>query len=367
MKYDRNIPFDLLPILPPDDGIFDIDILLQWGYASRALAELNKNILRLPNPDMLVNTIALQEAKSSSAIENIFTTDDELYKAISDSIEEEAANPATKEVLRYREALWAGFKNIKEKEMLNVEAIVSVYQEVKNTTQGIRSPQSQVVIRRGNSEFRGGEVVYTPPRDKKIVQDLMENLIHYLNHHKETDPLIKMAVAHYQLEAIHPFTDGNGRTGRIINLLYLVQEKLLSHPGLYLSKYIIENKEEYYHTLSGVTQRQNWKPWILYMLSAVKATAMHTNQLIDTIINQMNATYEYGKVEIKWYTKELNEILFAQPYIKPVSIGVLLERTSRTTLTKYMKELTDHGILTAKQDGKAVYYLNHDLIRILEE
>ncbi|MHB1279334.1 MAG: Fic/DOC family N-terminal domain-containing protein, partial [Bacteroidia bacterium] len=163
MKYDRNIPHDQLPKLPPDDGIFDKDIFLQWGYASRALAELNKNILRLPNPDMLINTISLQEAKSSSAIENIFTTDDELYKAISGTNEEETANTGTKEVLRYREALWAGFNNIREKEMLDKEAIVSVYREVKNTIQGIRSPQSQVVIRRGNSEFRGGEVVYTPP------------------------------------------------------------------------------------------------------------------------------------------------------------------------------------------------------------
>lgn len=367
MKYDRTIPFDQLPLLPPDDEILDKDILLQWGYSSRALAELNKNILRLPNPDMLINTIALQEAKSSSAIENIFTTDDELYKAISDTMEEDAANPGTKEVLRYREALWTGFNHIREKRMLDIDGIVSVYQEVKNTKQGIRPPQSQVVIRRGNSEFRGGETIYTPPRGYGIVENRMENLVDYLNHHKETDPLIKMVIAHYQLEAIHPFTDGNGRTGRIVNLLYLVQEKLLSHPGLYLSKYIIENKEEYYHTLSGVTQRQNWKAWILYMLRAVQFTSLHTNSLIDRILSQMEATLEYGKKEIKWYTKELNEAIYTQPYIKPLTIGRLLEKSSRTTLTKYMKILTEKGILTAKQEGKSVYYLNHDLIRILEE
>jgi Fic family protein len=368
-KYDRTLPFNDLPPLPPDNRVVDKDVLLSWGYASRALAELNKNLLRLPNPDMLVNTISLQEAKSSSAIENIFTTEDELYKAISDTVREEYANPNTKEVLRYREALWAGYREVKEKGSIDLESIVKVFQEVKNTGQTIRPPQSQVVIKRGQSEFRPGEIIYTPPRGKGVVEEKMANLIGFMNDkgNKEMDPLIRMAIAHYQFEAIHPFTDGNGRTGRIINLLYLVQEGLISHPGLYLSKYIIDHKDEYYHCLSGVTQRQAWKPWIIYMLEAVRQTAYYTSQMIDAIVDQMAATLEYGKREIKWYTKEVNEAIFTQPYIKPQVLGKILGRTSRTTLTRYMNELSEHKILMPKQDGKEVFYLNNDLIRILEE
>src|SRR5690554_6655610 len=175
--FDRNVPYNDLPLLPPSQEVFDTDVLTKMGYASRALAELNKNILRLPNPTMLVNTITLQEAKSSSAIENIFTTEDELYKAASDTIKEENANFNTKEVLRYREALWAGHYDILEKGKIDLDSVVKVYQQIKDTKQGIRAPQSQVVIKRGQSEFRSGEVIYTPPRGKGIVEEKMGNLI----------------------------------------------------------------------------------------------------------------------------------------------------------------------------------------------
>ncbi len=269
-KFDRTIPFNDLPRLPPIETVIDNDILKKWGLASRALAELNRNILRIPNPNMLVNTISLQEAQSSTAIENIFTTEDELYKAVSDTVKEETANPATKEVLRYREALWGGYKTLVEKKVFNKSTIIKVFQKIKNTKQGIRPPQSQVVIKRGQSKIKPGEIIYTPPRGTGIVEKKIDNLLDFLNNDKyEIDPLLKMTIAHYQFEAIHPFTDGNGRTGRIINLLYLVNQNLLSHPVLYLSKYIINHKEDYYHLLSGVTQRQAWKPWILFMLSAV--------------------------------------------------------------------------------------------------
>jgi Fic family protein len=365
--FDRINPYNQLPLLPPPD-VIDHDILMKWGYASRALAELNKNILRLPNPTMLVNTITLQEAKSSSAIENIFTTEDDLYKAVSDTIREETANANIKEILRYREALWAGYYDVLEKGKIDTDSIIKIYQQVKNTTQGIRPPQSQVVIRRGESEFRSGEVIYTPPRGKGIVEEKMNNLIQYLNDHKiyETDPLLKMAIAHYQFEAIHPFSDGNGRTGRILNLLYLVDQKLLSYPVLYLSKYIIENKDNYYYNLGAVTQAKSWKGWIIYMLDGVERTAKHTNRIIDETINQMAATLEYAKNELKWYNKEINETLFSQPYIRPKVIGSKLGITSRTTLTKYVSELERLGIVSKVQDGKEVYYVNNDLIRILE-
>ena len=367
-KFDRNIPYNDLPDLPPSDIIFDKDVLFKWGIASRALAELNRNIMRMPNPTMLVNTITLQEAQTSTAIENVFTSDDELFKAVSDTLREETTDNATKEVLRYREALWKGYNTIKSKNKLDEATIIKVFQQIKNTRQGIRPPQSQVVIKRGQSEFKPGQIIYTPPRGTEIVEKKIKNLIEFLNDHKKypIDPLFKMIIGHYQLEAIHPFTDGNGRTGRILNLLYLVHQELLSHPVLFLSKYILNNKDDYYSNLAGVTNRNSWKPWLNYMLTAVEITAKETNQTIDEILNQMNATHLHAKNKLKWYSLELNQLLFSQPYIKPKKIGELLEVKSRTTLTKYMHELTDIGIVSPHQEGKEVFYINNDLIRILK-
>ncbi len=366
IKFDRTIPFNNLPDLPLSEEIIDKEILMKWGIASRALAELNRNIFRIPNPTMLVNTISLQEAKSSTEIENIFTTEDELYKAISETIKEEFANASTKEVLRYREALWEGYYLVKEKNTIDKSTIIKVFQKIKNSTQELRPPQSQIVIRRGQSELRPGEIIYTPPRGAGIIEGKIDNLLNFMNNDETIDPLIKMAISHYQFEAIHPFTDGNGRTGRIINLLYLIDQKLLSHPVLYLSNYIIQNKEDYYYLLSGVTQRNAWKPWIIYMLTAVEKTANHTNQMIDEIMIQIDETYKYAKSKLKWYTLEINQALFSQPYIKQRLIGEITGSKSRTTLTKYMQELVQMGILSEKIDGKEVFYVNNDLLRILK-
>jgi len=369
MKFDRLIPYDYLPFLPPSiDLDNDPEILRKLVGASRALATVNGNLNRLPNPLMLINTLSLQEAKASTEIENIFTTEDELYKAVSDNKEHEILNPATKEVLKYREALWAGYTTLLENKEFDQKLIKQIYNQIKETTEGYRSPQSRVVIKRGGSDLRPGEVVYTPPRKEKFIDSLMQNLIIFLNDNEKyrSDPLIKMCVAHYQFEAIHPFTDGNGRTGRILNLLYLVNKGLLSQPILYISKYIILNKEDYYYNIGLVTQRNDWKPWLMYMLEAVEKTSFITNSLINDIIEQMELTLEYAKKSIKWYTKEINEVIFSQPYIKPKMIGQTMRKTSRTTLTKYMNELVERKILRPKKTGVAVYYLNDDLIRILE-
>lgn len=367
IPYERNKPYNHLPLLPPTAEVLTKEVLVEWGLATRALAELNKNVLRLPNPNILINTISLQEAKSSTEIENIFTTEDELYKAISDSINEQNATPNTKEVLRYREALWAGYADIKTKNRIDLDAIIKIYQKVKNTTQGVRPPQSQVVIKRGNSELRPGEVIYTPPRGKEVLEEKINNLESYLNTNQDDiDPLIKMAIIHYQFEAIHPFTDGNGRTGRILNLLYLVNSDLLSQPVLYLSKYIIENKNDYYYYLGLVSERKAWTEWIIFMMKAVRYTAIHSNKLIDQIVDQMAATLEYGKKELNWYSKEVNEAVFSQPYIKQATFADILGRTSRTTLTKYFSELVKCGIVSHLTDKKEVYYINNDLVRILE-
>lgn len=366
MPFDRNIPYNQLPELPPAEEIIDKEILRKWGLASRALAELNKNILRIPNPSMFINTISLQEAQSSTAIENIFTTEDELYEAVSDHLKEESANPATKEVLRYREALWDGYHALHKKKIFNQSVAIKIFRQIKNTKQGIRPPQSQVVIKRGQSDLRPGEVIYTPPRGTGIIEKKLKNLFEFYNTESDFDPLIKMAIGHYQFEAIHPFTDGNGRTGRILNLLYLVNQKLLSHPVLYLSKYIIHHKEDYYHHLSGVTQRQAWKPWLMFMLNAVENTAKHSSQKTDEILDQMEATYKYANKKLKWYTLELNLALFSQPYIKQKKVGEITGATSRTTLTKYMQQMVDLGILSANEKGREVYFVNDDLMRILQ-
>jgi Fic family protein len=369
-KYDRSNPFNDLPLLPtPKDVDNDSQILKKLVKASRALASVNSNVLRLPNPDMLINTIGLQEAKTSTAIENIFTTEDELYKAISDTAGRDKSNPATKEVLRYREALWGGYQTLQEKKTINLSLITKIFQQIKGTKGGLRPPQSLVVIKRGASELKPGEIIYTPPRGEGVLEKFMANLVDYLNDDdiNSTDPLLKMCIAHYQFEAIHPFHDGNGRTGRILNLLYLINKNLLSRPVLYLSKYIIQNKDEYYYNLAAVTQRGSWKSWILYMLDAVEYTSSLTNELINDIVKQMEITLDYGRKHIKWYNKDVNEAIFSQPYSRAKTIGDALNKSSRTTLTKYMDELGKAKILTPKKEGKEVYYLNDDLIRILEK
>jgi Fic family protein len=285
-----------------------------------------------------------------------------------DTLREDSSNLATKEVLRYREALWKGFNTIKENNKLEQTTIIKVFQQIKNTRQGFRPPQSQVVIKRGQSDIKPGEIIYTPPRGQEIIENKIKNLIEFLNDHKKhpIDPLLKMVIAHYQFEAIHPFTDDNGRTGRILNLLYLVQQQLLSHPVLFLSKYILNNKDDSYANLAGVTTRNAWKPWLNYMLNAIEVTSIKTNQIIDEILSQMDATHSHAKQKLKWYSMELNQLLFSQPYIKPKVIGELLNVRSRTTLTKYMQELTKLGILSSHQEGKEAFYLNNDLMRILK-
>lgn len=369
-KFDRQKPFNDLPILPPGNDIENNPIILKrLVLASRALATVNGNLNRLPNPLMLINTLALQEAKTSTEIENIFTTEDELYKAISDTFKETKINPATKEVLKYREALWAGYIDLQNKQGIDENLIKQICNQIKETSSGYRAPQAQVVIKRGESEFRSGEIIYTPPRGEGLIEKLMENLVEYLNNDKKypIDPLLKMCVAHYQFEAIHPFQDGNGRTGRILNLLYLFSKGLLSQPVLYMSKFIILNKDDYYFKLGAVTQHNSWESWIEFMLEATEKTSILTNTKINEILSQMESTLEYAKEKIKWYNKEINEAIFSQPYIKPSLIGEIIGKTSRTTLTKYMNELVNYKILTPKKGGVEVFYINEDLIRILEE
>ena len=367
MTYDRNQPYNDLPPLPPkEDLMADVDILKALIAANRELARVNGQLERLPNATMLINTLSLQEAKASSQIENIFTTNDELYRAISTTGKLPKIDQHTKEVLRYREALWTGFNELKQEGNISAGIIIDIFQKIKKTNEGLRAPASQTVIRRGDSDLRPGEIVYTPPRGTAILEELLANLIAYLNKKDEVDPLIKMAVSHYQFESIHPFADGNGRTGRILNLLYLVQAGLLSEPNLYLSRQIIATKDEYYSQLAGVRQANSFKKWVLYMLGIVERTSRQTSFMVDDILSQMEATLQYGKDRFSWYTKEVNEMLFTQPYSKLEHLAVVLHRSSRTTVRKYMNELVDAKIVWPTQNWKEVYYINKDLLNILE-
>jgi Fic family protein len=367
IQYDKQTPFNQLPLLPPpEDRFLTIRVLTELAKAHRALGKLDGISLRLPNPDMLVNTISLREAKSSSEIENIFTTDDQLYKAISDKVKEHHANPATKEVIRYREALWAGYNKIKEGNKIDLGTIIEIYQQIKQTSSDIRPPYVNTIIKKTVEPLTRDEIIYTPPRGEGIIESKLKNLFEFVNSNKYLyDPLIKLALSHYQFEAIHPFTDGNGRTGRVLNLLMLIQNRLLTHPILYLSKYIIDTKDEYYKHLIAVTQTQSWQDWIVYIIKGIEQMSHYTISLIESITGQMDATYEYAKKKLSFINKDIIEAIFMQPYIRRETIAKITGTKSRTTLTKYMRDLCNTGILEAKKEGRDVFYANNDLVNIL--
>lgn len=366
LKFDRNKPFNQLSLLPPaDNKIFTKEILLKLAEANRSLGKLDGISQKLPNPLMLVNTISLQEAKSSSEIENIFTTDDELYKAISTT--DTKISPAAKEVLRYREALWQGINDIENKNKFNRDLVIKVFQKIKDTSTGIRSPQSNVRIIKGGQSLTSGEVVYTPPKGESIIEKLLDNFIEFINDDNKfpVDPLLKMAISHYQLEAIHPFSDGNGRAGRILNILILIQKGLLKYPILYLSKYIINNKDSYYYYLNAVSSRNDWKNWLLFILNAVKETADHTIFKIEEITQQFQDTRKYVEKKFPKIDFSIMEAIFTQPYIKAIHI-VGDKIKSRNTARKYLDQLCEIQVLELKHIGNENVYINNDLVRILE-
>jgi len=367
MTFERTAPFNTLPLLPPNDSkIYDKEVLLLLAKAHRSLGKLEGISRKLPNPLMLVNTISLQEAKTSSEIENIFTTGDELYKAISTT--DSLISPAAKEVLRYREALWTGIDHIQKQGSIDLNAIIRIYQNIKQTQTGIRSAHSNVRIIKEGKSITSGEVVYTPPKGDDILIILLNNLLSFLNNDKEfnLDPLLKMAIGHYQFEAIHPFPDGNGRTGRILNTLLMMNKGLLSHPILYLSKYIINHKDSYYYYLNGVSSRGDWKRWLLYMLTAVDDTANYTVMKIEEITQQFDATRAHIEKHIPKLDFAVTEAIFTQPYIK--AIHLLSEKIkSRNTARKYLDQLCNIQVLELRHIGNENVYINHDLVRILEE
>jgi Fic family protein len=366
---DRNIPWNDLPELPIDrDLYYSIEILEQLVEAKSALAKLQGRSVAIPNQGILINTISLQEAKASNAIENIFTTDDELYRAYSmDKIN--SIKGAPKEILRYREALWTGMHYIIEKDYFDEEYCIKIYQEIKQTNDKIRPHVAQIVIRQGGGGLDAGKVIYTPPRGKGIVEKKLNNLLNFMNNDEmfKVDSVLKMAIGHFQFEAIHPFRDGNGRTGRIFNIHYLTKKGLLDLPILFLSRYIIENKDEYYRRLSAVSQQGDWKNWILYMLNAIRTTSIITYNKINDILSAKDAILSAIESDTDIIRPEqIVEMIFTQPYTKVrhfTDKRIYAENTARN----YLNILSDIGILEKRVIQGYHYYLNLELIRILSE
>ena len=357
--FDPLKPYNDLPPLPPSIDVETRAVLRKAISAGRALAELKGLGQTLPNQAMLLNTVALQEAKDSSEIENIVTTNDALYEALTASTT--AVDPATKEVLRYREATWQGFNALKRGPRLTMELFLQIVQTIKENTAGIRNTPGTVI---GNPITR--KVVFTPPDGESTIRMKLSELEEFMHADDHLDPLVKLALIHYQFEAIHPFFDGNGRTGRIINILYLVLRDLLDLPVLYMSKYIIDRKGEYYRLLRAVTGHGAWEPWVLYVLDAVETTAALTRQRILDIRALLDDTLTSAKTKLpsRVYSKELIELLFQQPYTKGqflVDLGI----AERKTAANYLQELEKAGILKRKKVGRENLYLNEKLYHLL--
>lgn len=366
---DRSKPWNNLPDLPPDRETYqDIDILLQLGNAKAALGRLQGRSIVIPNKGLLINSISLQEAKASSAIENIFTTDDELYKAFSEQRIDQLQGPA-KEILNYREALWSGYEHLNQHPYFDENYFIKMYRVVSQFNDGIRTPVAQIYIKEGGTGPNAGKAFYTPPRGPGIVEAKLHNLIGFLNDDGSysIDPLLKMAIAHFQFEAIHPFRDGNGRTGRIFNIHYLTQKGLLDYPILFLSRYIMEHKDDYYAGLAGITQRGDWKSWLLFMLKTVEATSNLTYNKINDIIAAKDAIMHHIISETKITRSEiLVNALFTQPFTKVTHL-TQRQQYAENTARNYLDELSRMGILEKRIIQGSSYYLNLELYRILSE
>ena len=345
--------------LPLKIDIETKDILKKVNIANKALAELKGITKTIPNGSILINTLILQEAKDSSEVENIITTHDELYKS---DIDIEVMSNATKEVKNYTKALKHGFELIKENKLLIIRYIEEIQIKLEDNDAGIRR-QSGTALKNASTD----EIVYMPPQRYEVICDLLKNLEEYINIDDDIDPLIKMAIIHYQFESIHPFYDGNGRTGRIINVLYLILKDLLDIPILYLSRFIIKNKFDYYRLLQEVRTKNSWEEWILYILQGVEETSKYTIDKINSIkILMKDIKLKIIEKENKIYSKDLLEILFLHPYTK---IEFLVERLniSRQTASKYLEKLEGINIVKKEKIGNRNYYVNTKLYELLSK
>ena len=345
--------------LPLKKEIETPKVLKKAISANKALANLNGVARIIPNSAILINSLVLQEAKDSSAIENIITTHDELYRA---NLDIESVTNEAKEVQNYKEALLRGFSLVKDTKLLLKKHIVEIQAVLEQNDAGVRK-QSGTNLKNSLT----GEVIYTPPQDYETIQELLTNLENYINEPNDIDPLVNMAIIHHQFESIHPFYDGNGRTGRIINILYLILKDLLDIPVLYLSRYIITHKADYYRLLQEVRTKDKWEEWILYMLDAVEKTSLETIELINNISELMIKTQDKISQDLpKIYSKDLVEILFMHPYTK---IDFLVGKMGlhRHTASTYLNELENIGILKPIKIGRSKYFINLELFDMLKK
>lgn len=345
--------------LPLESDIESKDVLKKVIKANIALAKLNGVVKIIPNQTILINSLVLQEAKDSSEIENIITTHDELYQA---SATLSSITRETKEVQNYREALLKGYQLVKKDKLLLNKHIVAIQEELEQNNAGIRK-QSGTMLKNPVTD----EIKYIPPQNYDTIVDLLGNLEQYINNENDLDPLINMAIIHYQFESIHPFYDGNGRTGRIINILYLILNDLLDIPVLYLSKYIIKHKSDYYRLLQEVRTDNNWSEWIHYILDGVEQTSLEMIEMIFSIKRLMDkAKIEIREKASKIYSKDLLEILFMHPYTK---IDFLVKGLGfhRETASKYLNELEEIGILKSEKIGRSKFYVNIKLFDLLKK
>lgn len=361
--FDRLTPYNALANLPPVDvDLASPQILRKLATASRQLGELNGLCVSMPDPYLLINTIVLQESRDSSAIENIVTTQDELYLA---ATETEAGSAEAKEVLQYREALYAGLERMRaEQGLIRINTMVRMVQIIKQNQAGIRNIPGTVL-----KNAITGETIYRPPCCEDVLREKLSAVESYIHQElpDDPDPLIRMCLIHYQFEAIHPFVDGNGRTGRMLNTLYLVQQGLLTEPVLFLSAYILQHKKTYYALLNAVTEEGKWHDWILYMLTAIEETSKRTFGLIRDIIALKNQTEkELHQVLGASYDHALLQLMFKQPYLK-IELMEKAGLAHRQTASTWLKKMTAAGLVRPLKRGRTTYYINHRLMELLAD
>lgn len=356
--FNPSLPYNELPLLPPPAACIETKAILKRCINARvSLAELKQAAELIPNSAVLVNALPLLEARASSEIENIVTTTDKLFEFA--DIAEDRADGATKEALRYRTALYEGTKMVR-RGMLTTDMAIQICSTIKGMELDIRSESGTTLKSR-----LSGEVVYTPPAGQKLLIQKLDNWAEFMHQSTEFDPLVRMAVQHYQFEAIHPFADGNGRTGRILNILFLVQLGLLDSPILYLSRYIIQNKAAYYRLLQNVTADQEWAPWILFVLDGVEETCTWTTDKIKSIRELMDHTGQYVQEQLpKIYSREFVELLFRQPYCR---IGNLVDAgiAKRQTASMYLKRFCEIGVLREVKSGRENIFVHPKYIELL--
>ncbi|MBB3843969.1 protein adenylyltransferase Fic [Xanthomonas arboricola] len=357
LVFNPEQPYNALPPLPPAGDIETRALLKACIVARTALAELKQATALLPNPAVLINTIPILEAQASSEIENIVTTTDDLFRYADD--QERAQNPATTEALRYRSALYEGFQSLQQRPLCTDTAVV-VCSRIKAVQMQIRRVPGTALA---NDQIQ--QIIYTPPVGETLLRDKLANWERFIHECTDIDPLIRMAVAHYQFEAIHPFTDGNGRTGRVLNLLMLIEQGLLDIPVLYLSRYIIRHRSDYYRLLLDVTRYGRWAEWIQYMLAAVAETAAWTTAKIQAIRGLETQARDHVREHApKAYSRELVEVVFNQPYCRIQNVVDVMGVT-RQTAARHLKGLVTIGVLQEQRLGKEKLFLHPAFLKLL--